>query len=205
MAVLRRALAVMALAAPLAWSGGCSLALDADDLTAERRDATADTTPDAADTTPVADSAIADDTRVADTEAGVDVVIATSGTAGCELDYETKPLDLSECPRSCPTSGGWKLVFDATGSTGVTSYAWSFTATESYQVTPASSADGRVEVTLDVPPCDLFSGASLGSAKVYGFLTVNGDTDQEYSARIDFSVRYLSSCGSAQGTCEPPP
>jgi|GEM_PF-1780084 len=177
---------------------------------------TADTTDTTLPDTTVVDTALSDTVEPDDTVEPVDttvdtvepvhVVIAHSGAGGCELDYKTQFLDLTACPRTCPEVGGWTLVFDATQSTGVTSFDWDFEVTNQYKVTPESASSGRVEVNLDVPSCDLFSGSSLGSASIYATLYVNGDTVTEYSAKLDFSVRYLSStCGATQGDCPDPP
>jgi len=211
MALLRLALAATAVLA-----SGCSLVLDPNDLTAAQRDISGDIfNPDASDAadTKVADTAPVDTTAPADTappadtspvdtaSPGPQVVIHASGVGGCELDYST--VIVTECPETCPSKGGWKLIFDATASTGVTSFDWKFSATESYDVEPKSATGGRVEVTLDVPSCALLQGATLGSATIYATLTVNGGPTQ-YDARIDFSVRHVSSCGTTRGSCASP-
>lgn len=210
MALLRVAVAALT---GLAMAGaGCSLVLDPSDLTADRLDGQSDTLDgdgDAttADTAPLTDSAAGDtttpDTVTVDTsEPGPHVVIKASGVGGCELDYHS--VLVTGCPETCPDKGGWTLVFDATASTGVTGFDWRFSATEMYDVQPKSATGGRVEITLDVPGCELLHGATIGSASVYATLTINGDADATYPAQLDFSVRQVSGCATTQGTCAEP-
>lgn len=176
MALLRATLAALA-----AWTmsaAGCSLALDPNDLSAERVDVEGDTF----------------DHDGADAEPGPNVVIRHSGAAGCELLYQSS-LDTG-CAETCPNEGGWTLVFDATGSAGVTSYDWRFSATESFEVKPKKATGGRVELLLDVPNCGDRDGATIGSATVNATLVVDGDEATPFEDQLDFSVRQVSSCGS---------
>lgn len=216
MAILR--LALVGLAATL---GACSLVLDPDDLTGHpfdglNEDVTAadtaapptDTSGGAdtrADAAGPADTDVEDtgpiDAQANDTTSGPTVVIARPGVGGCELDYDTELI--TSCPETCPSDGGWTLVFDASDSVGVDSYRWSFSVTNNYRVTPEVATTARVEVALDVPSCELF-GTTVGGALLLARLRVNGE-EEAHSADMSFSVRKVSSCGGTQGNCPSPP
>lgn len=220
MALLRAIL--VAITASLLSTAGCSLVLDADDLKAEHLDisgdtvGTADTVRPADSTTPTDTAApptdatapsdttaVEDTTGPADTAAPAPVlVIKKSGVGGCQLDYHS--VIVTGCPETCPDKGGWTLVFDASASTGVTSFDWRFSATEMYDVQPKTATGGRVEITLDVPGCELLQGATIGSATIYATLIPNGDEAAKTTAQLDFVVRQVTSCGSTQGTCPDP-
>lgn len=217
MAVLTRALALVLVGALVATLGACSLVLDPDDLTADPIDglndevAPADTTATDApssDATP-ADTATADaapdatatDTAEPDTVTGPTVVIRRPGVGGCELDYDADLI--TSCPGTCPSDGGWTLVFDASESVGVDSYRWSFSVTNNYRVTPEVATTARVEVNLDVPSCELF-GTTVGGALLLARLRVDGE-EEEHAADVSFSVRKVGSCGAGQGNCPSPP
>ena len=191
-------------------SAGCSIALDPDQLDAQRQAADVEagveaeveaeveahdaTTGDEADTTPPADS-----TPPADTGLVVDVKYQGQG-GGCVLDYKIAPL--TSCPETCP-SGGWSLVFDASGTAGTHTFAWRFLATDNYGIEPRNASGARVTVDVDVPSCALLAGAAVGPAKVLAELSVDGGP-YALVATLDFSVRQVTTCGGGAGDCPGP-
>jgi len=211
-----RALRVAGIAAALLLvEGGCSFLLDPDDLRAEALDAdgdVADTVADAADTAAVdtvtapdsaepPDTTPPPDTTIAqDTDNGPVRVVRYSGqNLGCVLDFY--PAAITSCPRACPAgSGGWVLVFDATGSTGST-FQWRLGATDGYTLAPQTPTGARVSATLAAPDCALF-GTGIGPGRVIIELSVDG-APWEHVDTLDFSVRQVTSC-SGPGACPAP-
>ncbi len=188
---------------------GCSIALDPDQLDAQRQaaevepdvaveaevefDAQDSVAVDTADTAPPADT-----TPPADT--GLVVDVQYQGQGGCTLDY--KVAQITSCPETCP-SGGWSLVFDASGTAGTHTFAWRFSATDNYRIATRNLSGARVTAQIDVPSCELLAGAAVGPAKVLAELSVDGDA-YALVATLDFSVRQVTTCGGGSGDCPGP-
>lgn len=190
----------------------CSVVLDPDQITARR--AAAD---DAADTRATPDSASPDSVATTDTttpdtsdtgatattlttapDAGPDtpdrvIDVRYSGQNGCTLGFKSIPI--TNCPQACP-SGGWSLVFDASASVGVSTFAWRFDATDNYKITPDTATGARVTAKLDVPACELLAGAKVGPAKVLASLSVDGGP-YTTTVTLDFNVSQVTSCDGA--------
>jgi hypothetical protein len=196
------------LCAWIAATAGCSIALDPDQIDAQRLAAEVEVevevdegleaqdsvASDAADTTPPTDT-----TPPGDTGLVVDVQYQGQGGA-CTLDYKVAPI--TSCPETCP-SGGWALVFDASGTAGTHTFVWRFSATDNYRIATRNLAGARVTVQVDVPTCELLAGAAVGPAKVLAELSVDGEA-YDLVATLDFSVRQVTTCGLDSGDCAGP-
>ncbi|MGM0575016.1 MAG: hypothetical protein ACQEXJ_04710 [Myxococcota bacterium] len=180
----------LALAA-LVGVGGCSALLDADDLRA----------PDASAEVSASDSTSDVPTQDADGDPDVDVVVRTPGAGSCTLVYEDRPL---ECPGSCPSSGGWELVFDGSDSVGVESWDWEFVASTGWTVREERDGDTprpTVVVDLDTPD-QCATGYDVKAGAVTVRLGVNGQ-DRQVVDVLSVAVSESTPCDEPN-QCAPP-
>lgn len=157
---------------------GCSLLTDSEALRFADVDGA-----DAVDTRDV-------QTETADTPDVADVperrlVVRHSGESGCTLEYRSL--------LGCPTACAWTLVVDASESVGYGAFAWRFSATNSYRVSPSAASGARVTLTLDTPECGL-NPPTVGPGKVIAEVSADGG-GYVIAATIDFAVQQVSSCG----------
>lgn len=113
------------------------------------------------------------------------LVVRHSGESGCTLEYRS----LLNCPTAC----AWTLVVDASESVGYGAFAWRFSATNSYRVSPSAASGARVTLTLDTPECGL-TPPTVGPGKVIAEVSADGG-GYAIAASIDFAVQQVSSCG----------
>lgn len=182
-----------AIAAALALTlAGCSLVLDSESLQLGGADVA---NPDTRDSTSP-DEADGPDAPDADTDGpGAELIVRHSGENGCTLSYRSL--------LSCPTSCDWQLVVDAGESRGVGSFAWRFSATGAYRVSPQTATGERVTLTLDTPACDPVVGVTVGPAKVLAEVSLDGGP-YRIGASIDFTVQQVSQCPTSD-LCPAPP
>jgi hypothetical protein len=168
--------------------GACSLVTDSDEL--RFPEGGADTTADSTDTgrpDTAADTTVPPDTAQPDTADVPEkrLVVRHSGENGCTLEYRS----LLNCPTAC----AWTLVVDASESVGHGAFAWRFSATNSYRVSPSSASGARVTIEVDTPECGL-TPPTVGPGKVIAELSADGGP-YVIGASIDFAVQQVTSCG----------
>jgi len=173
---------------------------DADTLTPDTTDTltpdTADAlTPDTADTTtPDTDTSTPDTTDTSTPDVPERrLVVRHSGENGCTLEYRSL--------LGCPTACAWELVVDASESVGYGAFAWRFSATNSYRVSPSSASGARVTLEVDTPECGL-TPPTVGPGKIIAEVSADGGA-YVIAASIDFAVQQVASCGDEQ-LCPPP-
>lgn len=168
--------------------GGCSLLLDPDELVAASREV--DASDGAGD---VSDGTSAD----GEVDPGRNIVIAHSGMVACTLDFR---IGITQCPETCGT-GGWTYVIDASASTGVGAFAWTFEATGGFVVTPRDASGARVSLTIDTPEC-LIGGTNVKPFSIVARLSVDGGPANPVNLP-PISVGQVTTC-SGQGSCPDP-
>jgi hypothetical protein len=162
---------------------GCSLVLDPDELTAEL----ADTDGDAlGDTGEVLSDGVPDK----------QIVVEHSGMVACTFDYH---LSLTQCPETC--APGWTYVVDASHSTGVGAFSWTFEATGGFRITPSHASGARVVLSIDTPDC-LVGGTNMRPFTVIARLATDGGTP-ELIELPQIGVGQVIMC-SGEGSCPDP-
>lgn len=147
------------------------------------RSDTTDTT-DSRDTQPETSDTAVPDTAAPDAPERR-LVVRHSGESGCTLEYRS----LLNCPTAC----AWTLVVDASESVGYGAFAWRFSATNSYRVSPSAASGARVTIEVDTPECGL-TPPTVGPGKVIAEVSADGG-GYAIAASIDFAVQQVSSCG----------
>lgn len=116
-----------------------------------------------------------------------ELIVRHTGSAGCILDYYLQSV--TNCPKACD----WSFTFDASASTGITSFNWNFEVTEGYGVSPTSGSGARPVVTIAMPSCGLLDPVTIGPANLLVQVSINQQTSQPFKI-IPFSVRQVPKC-----------
>jgi hypothetical protein len=167
-------------------AGGCSFVLDTDELVA-------DGLPSSSDSGDTGEADALDDVPPDKT-----IIVRHSGVGGrdCTLDYR---VEVTQCATPCAE---WTYVVDASASTGVGSFAWSFSATDEYTVEPRSAAGPRVELRIGAPEC-LIGGQDMPNFDLLVRLSTDGG-DSQIIPLPKILVSKVQTC-SGEGGCPDPP
>lgn len=186
-----------ALGLALAISSACSFVLDPDELHATLADA-GDLDTKVGDGTDAGGDLDPADTSDTDVPVGPAIVVRHSGANSCTFDFARSP---TQCPISCP-SAGWTYVVDASDSSGVGTFAWTFEVTGGYVLDKRSAAGPRVSLVISLPEC-LIGGGDVRPFTLIARLSVDGG-DAELVELPMISVASVTSCDDAPSGCAAP-